>query len=48
MNNFWPVLLASSNTPFTIELLQPATRFRSADIDHVILNIAGAVGGFFC
>ncbi len=42
---FW-VLLISFIASVLIELMQLATRFRSADIDDVILNIAGACVGY--
>ena len=46
LNNFFLVLLVSLLVALTIELLQLATRFRSADVDDVILNTSGAVVGF--
>ena len=46
LNNFSLVLLVSLLVAITIELLQLATRFRSADIDDVILNTSGALLGF--
>lgn len=46
MNNFLLLFLTSLFTAAIIELLQLATRFRSADVDDVILNTSGAVVGF--
>jgi len=46
LNNFFLVLLLSLLVALTIELLQLATRFRSADVDDVILNTSGSLLGF--
>jgi glycopeptide antibiotics resistance protein len=46
LNNFWVVFLVSLLVSLSIEILQLATRFRSADIDDVILNTTGAVIGY--
>ena len=46
LNNFFLVLLLSLLVSLTIELLQLATRFRSADVDDVILNTTGSLLGF--
>jgi len=46
LNNFFLVLLLSLLVAVTIELLQLATRFRSADVDDVILNTSGSLLGF--
>jgi glycopeptide antibiotics resistance protein len=46
LNNFFLVLLVSLLVSVLIELFQLATRFRSADVDDVILNTTGAIVGF--
>ena len=46
LNNFFVVFLVSLLVSLTIECLQLATRFRSADVDDVILNTAGGCIGF--
>ncbi len=46
LNNFILFLLVSLLVSATIEILQLATRFRSADVDDVILNTTGALIGF--
>jgi len=46
MNNFFLVLLVCMLTSISIEVLQLATKFRSADVDDVILNTTGAVMGY--
>jgi glycopeptide antibiotics resistance protein len=46
MDNLLLVFLAALMTSTLIEFLQLATKFRSADVDDIILNTAGAVLGF--
>jgi len=46
INNFLFVFLTCLFTSISIEVLQLATRFRSADVDDVILNTSGAVVGY--
>jgi len=46
LNNFFLFLLVSLLVACSIELFQLATKFRSADVDDVILNVTGAVVGF--
>ncbi len=46
LNNFFLFLLVSLVVACSIELFQLATKFRSADVDDVILNATGAVVGF--
>jgi glycopeptide antibiotics resistance protein len=46
LNKFWRVFLVSLLVSVSIEILQLATRFRSADIDDVILNTTGALIGY--
>jgi glycopeptide antibiotics resistance protein len=46
MNNFLHVFLVCMLASISIEVLQLATKFRSADVDDVILNTTGAVIGF--
>src|SRR4030095_7420886 len=46
LNNFFLVLLVSLLFSVLIEFFQLATRFRSADVDDVILNTTGAIVGF--
>ena len=46
LNNFAWFLLVSLVVAIAIEFLQLATKFRSADVDDVILNTSGAVAGF--
>jgi glycopeptide antibiotics resistance protein len=46
LNKFWHVFLVSLLVSVSIEILQLATRFRSADIDDVILNTTGALIGY--
>ena len=43
---FWAVLLGSFLASAGIELLQLITRFRSADVDDVLLNTLGACLGY--
>ena len=43
---FWAVLLGSLFVSAGIELLQLITRFRSADVDDVLLNTLGACLGY--
>jgi len=45
-SGFFAVLLISFLVSVNIEILQLATNYRSTDIDDVILNTAGAYGGF--
>ena len=46
LNNFILFLLVSLVVACSIEFFQLATRFRSADVDDVILNSSGAIAGF--
>ncbi len=46
INNFFAVFLVSLLVSLAIECLQLATRYRSADVDDVILNTAGGCIGF--
>ena len=46
LNNFFAFLLVSLLVACSIEFFQLATKFRSADVDDVILNTTGAVAGF--
>jgi glycopeptide antibiotics resistance protein len=46
LNNFILFLLVSLVVACSIEFFQLATKFRSADVDDVILNSTGAVAGF--
>jgi glycopeptide antibiotics resistance protein len=45
-SGFFPVLFICLISSLLIEMLQLATRFRSADIDDVILNVCGGCAGF--
>ena len=46
LRGFIPVLLVSMLSSIVIELFQLITRFRSCDIDDVLLNTAGACVGY--
>ena len=46
LRGFFPVLLVSMLVSIFIEFLQLITRYRSADIDDVLLNTAGACIGY--
>ena len=46
LNSFILLLLVSLVIACSIEFFQLATKFRSADVDDVILNATGAVAGF--
>jgi len=46
LRGFLPVLLVSMLSSIVIELFQLITRFRSCDIDDVLLNTAGACVGY--
>jgi glycopeptide antibiotics resistance protein len=46
LSNFFVVLLISFLVSSTIEVLQLITRFRSADVDDILLNTLGACSGF--
>jgi glycopeptide antibiotics resistance protein len=46
LRRFIPVVFAAFAVSLTIELLQLATKYRSADVDDLLLNTAGAVVGF--
>jgi len=46
LNNLFLFLLVSLVVACSIEFFQLATKFRSADVDDVILNTSGAVVGF--
>ena len=46
LRRFFPVLLASFGVSLMIEFLQLATRYRSADVDDLLLNTAGAIVGY--
>jgi glycopeptide antibiotics resistance protein len=46
LRGFFPVLLVSMLSSILIEFFQLVTRYRSADIDDVLLNTAGACVGY--
>ena len=46
LRSFFPVLFACFGVSLLIEFLQLATRYRSADVDDLLLNTAGAIVGF--
>lgn len=46
-SNFFLVMIVSFFFSVAIEILQLVTRYRSADVDDVLLNTAGACFGYF-
>lgn len=46
LSHFFIVLFVCFLVSFTIELLQLVTSYRSADVDDILLNTAGAFAGF--